>query len=186
MKLRLISIVLAGGLASGCQGGLGFMNLAMVPAVGTPAVGAAALGSDLMSYGSPIVGNYESYNEVFAGNTVRNLQDDSEMVTLRLLNTGATCEGHLRAPDDGWPTEWPIGTRNCLNRLARGTLTCSDGRELVLDWRATQCQTAYGEGFDRDGGTLRFEVLDNRETAAEKAKILTAQLTPYPPLPLVR
>jgi hypothetical protein len=107
-------------------------------------------------------------------------------VTLRLLNTGATCEGQLRAPDDGWPTEWPIGTRNCLNRIARGTLTCSDGRELVLDWRATQCQVAYGEGFDRDGGTLRFEVLDSRETAADKAKMLTAQLSPYPPLPLVR
>ena len=158
----------------------------MVPAVGTPAVSAAALGSDLMSYGIPIVGNYESYNEVFAGNTVRNLQDDSEMVTLRLLNTGATCEGRLRAPDDGWPTEWPIATRACLNRIARGTLACSDGRELVLDWRATQCQTAYGEGFDRDGGTLRFEVLDNAETAASKAELLTAQLAPYPPLPLAR
>jgi len=136
--------------------------------------------------GVPTVGHYESFNEVIVGRVNRNLSDDSEELDLRLVNSGVTCSGKLFPPDDGWPTEWPIATRNCLNRIASGTLTCSDGRELVLDWRATQCRVAYGEGFDRDGGTLRFEVLDNRETAAEKAKLLTAQLTPYPPLPLVR
>ena len=186
MKLRLTSIVLAGGLASGCQG-LGFMNLAMAPRVGIPAVAAASLDSELITYGDvSIVGHYESYNEILAGHTVRSLTDESERVALRLLNTGATCEGTLRAPDDGWPTEWPLAFRNCLNRVARGTLKCSDGRELVLDWRATQCRVAYGEGFDRNGGTLRLEVFDNAETAANRAKMLTAQLSPYPPLPQVR
>lgn len=185
MRLRLISIVVVTGLLSGC-GGLAFLNLGAAPGVATPTVSAAAGGSDLMSYGLPIVGSYEGYNEVFAGNTVRNLQDDSELVTVRLLNTGAICEGRLRAPDDGWPTEWPIATRNCLNRIARGTLTCSDGRELILDWRATQCQVAYGEGFDHNGGTLNFNVLDSAEAAANRVELLTAQLAPYPPLPLVR
>jgi len=185
MKLRLISVGVAAGLLSGC-GGLGFMNLGMIPAVATPPVSAAAGPVYLTGYGLPIVGNYESYNEVFTGRTVRDLGDDSEMVELRLINSGATCDGRLFPPDDGWPTEWPIGTRNCLNRLVRGTLSCSDGRALELDWRATQCRTAYGQGFDRDGGTIQFMVLDSAEAAAAKTDILTAQLTSYPPLPLAR
>lgn len=185
MKLRLISVVAAAGLLSGCAG-LGFMNLGMIPAVGTPTVSAAGGAVHLTGYGLPIVGSYESYNEVFTGRTVRDLSDDSEMVAVQLINTGITCDGRLHAPDDGWPTEWPIGTRNCLNRLVRGTLSCSDGRELVLDWRATQCRAAYGQGFDRDGGTIQFAVLDSAEAAAAKTEILTTQLTSYPPLPLVR
>jgi hypothetical protein len=136
--------------------------------------------------GVPTVGHYENYNEVIIGRVNRNLSDDTEELDLRLANSGVTCSGKLFPPNDGWPTEWPIATRNCLNRIARGTLTCSDGRELVLDWRATQCRIAYGEGFDRDGGTIRFEVLDSAETAASKAQLLTAQLSPYTPLPLVR
>ena len=221
MKPRLIFVVAAAGLLSGC-GGLAFMNLAAIPVAGAVGAGAAAMGAapgvgavtvaanaslhdsverygnpevgafpmvvtgDLYSYGLPIVGNYESYNESFTGSVVRNLNDDSEMVALRLTNTGATCEGQLRAPDDGWPTEFPIAMRNCLNRLARGTLTCSDGRNLELDWRATQCRTAYGQGFDRDGGTIQFMVLDSGEAAAARAELLVAQLSTYPPLPLMR
>jgi hypothetical protein len=108
------------------------------------------------------------------------------MVAVKLANTGVTCEGRLVPPDDGWPTEFPIAMRNCLNRLAHGTLECADGRQMELEWRATQCRTAYGEGFDRDGGTVRFMVLDSTETADSRASILTAQLTSYPPLPLAR
>jgi hypothetical protein len=141
---------------------------------------------DLYSYGLPIVGNYEAYNEVFTGRVMRNLNDDSEVVAVKLANTGVACEGRLVPPDDGWPTEFPIAMRNCLNRLARGTLECADGRRMELDWRATQCRTAYGEGFDRDGGTIHFVVVDSNETAAARARILTAQLTTYPPLPLMR
>lgn len=221
MKLRLISVVLAAGLLSGC-GGLAFMNLAAIPVAGAIGAGAAAMGAapaagvatvaanatlhdsvdrhgnpevgafpmvvtrDLYSYGLPIVGSYESYNELFTGSVVRNLNDDSEMVALRLENTGVTCEGSLNAPDDGWPTEFPIAMRNCLNRLARGTLTCSDGRTMELDWRATQCRTAQGDGFDRDGGTIQFMVVESGDAAAAKARILMAQLTSYPPLPLAR
>jgi hypothetical protein len=221
MKLRLISVVVAAGLLTGC-GGLAFMNLAVVPVAGAVGAGAAAMGSapaagvatvaanatlhdsidrhgnpevgafpmvvtgDLYSYGLPIVGNYDAYNEVFTGRVVRNLNDDSEMVAVKLANTGVTCEGRLVPPDDGWPTEFPIAMRNCLNRLARGTLECADGRRMELEWRATQCRTAYGEGFDRDGGTVRFMVLDSTETADSRASILTAQLTSYPPLPLAR
>jgi hypothetical protein len=220
MKLRLISIALGAGVLAGCAGGLGFMNLAMVPVAGAVGAGAAAMGSapgvgavtvaanstlhdsverhgnpevgafpfvvtgDLSSYGLPLVGNYESYNEVFAGRVVRNLSDDSEMLAIVMNNTGVTCEGRLNPPDDGWPTEFPLAMRNCLNRLARGTLQCSDGRMLELDWRATQCRTAYGEGFDRDGGTVQFMVLDDGERAAAKAQLLIAQLESYPPLPL--
>jgi hypothetical protein len=219
MKLKLISVVVATGLLTGC-GGLAFMNLAVVPVAGAVGAGTAAMGSapaagvaavaanttlydsierhgnpevgafpmvvtgDLYSYGLPIVGNYEAYNEVFTGRVMRNLNDDSEAV--KLANTGVACEGRLSPPDDGWPTEFPIAMRNCLNRLARGTLECADGRRMELDWRATQCRTAYGEGFDRDGGTIHFVVVDSNETAAARARILTAQLTTYPPLPFVR
>jgi len=189
MKLRLISIALTAGLLSGC-GGLGFMNLAMAPAVATPVVAGADIASHpeaeprLVGYVVPIVGNYDSYNEVFSGRVARDLSDDSEVVALVMNNTGVACEGRLHPPDDGWPTEFPIATRGCFNRLARGTLTCSDGRKLELDWRATQCRTAYGSGFDRDGGTVQFMVLDDGEEAAAKAKMLITQLETYPPLPL--
>jgi len=175
MKLRLISVGIAAGLLSGC-GGLAFMNLGMVPAVATPAVSAAAGPVYLTGYGLPIVGNYESYNEVFTGRTVRDLGDDSEMVELRLINSGVTCDGRLFPPDDGWPTEWPIGTRNCLNRLVRGTLSCSDGRALELDWRATQCRTAYGQGFDRDGEPSgRFRPVTKGEADAGWIVYITAE-----------
>ena len=121
MKLRLITVVAAAGLLSGC-GGLAFMNLAAIPVAGAVGAGAAAMGAapgvgavtvaanatlhdsverygnpevgafpmvvtgDLYSYGLPIVGNYESYNASFTGSVVRNLNDDSEMVALRLTN----------------------------------------------------------------------------------------------------
>jgi hypothetical protein len=189
MKLRLISIALTAGLLSGC-GGLGFMNLAVAPAVATPVVAGAGVashpdkGPQLTSYVVPIVGNYESYNEVFSGRVTRDLSDDSEVVSIVMTNTGLACEGRLYPPDDGWPTEFPLAMRTCLNRLVQGTLTCSDGRTLELDWRATQCLTAYGAGFDRDGGTLQFMVLDDGVRAAEKAELLITQLEPYPPLPL--
>jgi hypothetical protein len=189
MKLRLISIALTAGLLSGC-GGLGFMNLAVAPAVATPVVAGVdiashpEMGPRLVGYVVPIVGNYDSYNEVFSGRVTRDLSDDSEVVALVLNNTGVACEGRLYPPDDGWPTEFPLAMRNCLNRLVRGTLTCSDGRELELDWRATQCRTAYGAGFDRDGGTVQFMVLDDGVRAAEKADMLITQLEPFPPLPL--
>jgi hypothetical protein len=185
----------AGAAAMGSAPAVGALTVATnatlndsVDRYGNPEVGAFPLvvTGNLFSYGLPIVGSYESYNEVFTGRVVRDLNDDSEVVALQLRNTGATCEGRLHAPDDGWPTEFPIAMRNCLNRLARGTLACSDGRKLELDWRATQCRTAYGEGFDRDGGTIQFMVLDSDDTAAGRAGILTAQLTSYPSLPLVR
>lgn len=155
MRLRLISFALTGGLLSGCG-----------------------------SYGLPIVGSYDGYNEVLTGQVVRDRNDDSEIVAVTLNNSGITCEGRLYPPDDGWPNEFPSPTRRCLNRLARGTLACSDGRKLEIDWRATQCRIAYGSGFDRDGGTLQFQVLDNANTADATADMLTAQLAPYPPLPL--
>lgn len=237
MKLRLISVVAAAGLLSGC-GGLAFMNLAAIPVAGAVGAGGAAMGSapgvgaltvatnatlgdsvdrygnpeigafplvvtgDLRSYaeattgplgtidgivsGIPVVGHYESYNEVIVGRVNRNLRDDGEELELRLVNTAVTCSGKLFPPDDGWPVEWPLAVRNCLNRVARGTVACSDGRELELGWRATQCRTAYGQGFDRDGGTIQFMVLDSDGTAAGMAGTLTAQLTSYPSLPLVR
>ena len=74
--------------------------------------------------------------------------------------------------------------RNCLNRLARGTVECSDGRQLVLDWRATDCQVAFGTGFDKDGGIVQFSVIGDEEKARTSRLNLAAQLEPYPPLPL--
>jgi hypothetical protein len=181
--------------------GSGVAFVAGVPAAGVAAVTAASdstnrygtgevqaspmvVTGEVYSYGLPLVGHYESYNEVLYGQVVRSLSDDSEIVALTLANSGATCEGQLFAPDDGWPTEFPLAMRNCLNRLARGTLSCSDGRSLVLEWRATQCQKAYGAGFDRAGGTIQFEVLETSEAAVAKANLLMAQLSPYPTLPL--
>jgi len=155
MKLKLISIALATAALSGCA-----------------------------SYGLPVVGHYENYDEVLSGQVVRNLQDDSEMIALTLSNTGVTCEGRLHPPDDGWPNEFPYPLRGCLNRLARGTVACSDGRTLELDWRATQCRTAYGSGFDRDGGILRFMVVSDADAADLMAAQLTTQSSPNPPLPV--
>lgn len=136
-----------------------------------------------VSPGIPLVGNYETYNEVIVGRVQRNLTDDSEEIRLLMRNSGVTCFGKIFAPDDGWPTEWPLALRNCLNRTANGTVSCSDGRELALRWRATECRTAYGSGFDREGGTLVFRVMADEQKAAAASDTLAAQLSPYPTLP---
>lgn len=134
--------------------------------------------------GVPLVGNYETFNEIIVGRVQRNLSDDSEEVRLLMKNSGVACAGKLRAPDDGWPTEWPLALRNCLSLVANGALACSDGRELMLNWRATECRMAYGSGFDRDGGTLVFNVMADEEKAIAASDRLAAQLSPYPPLPM--
>ena len=155
MKLRLISIAFVAAMSAGCA-----------------------------SYRLPVVGHYDTYSEVLTGEVTRDLQDDSEIVALTLDSSAVTCEGRLYPPDDGWPNEFPLPMRGCLNRLARGTLTCSDGRTLELDWRATQCRTAVGAGFDRDGGILHFMVVEDTDAADLMAAQLTTQSSPNPPLPL--
>ena len=136
--------------------------------------------------GIPLVGNYETYNEVLVGRVQRNLSDDSEEVNLVLRNSGVRCAGKLHAPDDGWPTEWPLALRNCLSLTAQGSLRCSDGRELALNWRATECRTAFGSGFDRDGGTLVFTLTADENRAAATSDLLAVQISPFPPLPTAK
>jgi hypothetical protein len=130
-----------------------------------------------------LVGHYTAYNEVFIGEVARNLNTDAEEVVLELRNTGVRCSGELQAPDDGWPKELPLAMRNCLSRTARGTLQCTDGRELALDWRAPECRVAYGTGFDKSGGDLLFTVGLASDDAASQYERLAVQLTPYPGLP---
>jgi hypothetical protein len=55
---------------------------------------------------------------------------------------------------------------------------------LTLRWRATECRTAYGSGFDRDGGPLTFVVGLDPQKAMAQADRLATQLEPYPPLPM--
>ncbi len=204
MKLRLIILVAAASQLTGCQG---LLNLSMIPAVvGAPATalfgavnphsypeegrditGAptpAARGAPLGTYGMTLVGYYTTYNEVFIGEVARNLNTDAEEVVLELRNSGVRCSGELYAPDDGWPKEWPLGLRNCLSRTARGTLQCSDGRELALDWRSPECRLAYGTGFDKSGGDLRFTVGLQSDEASSQYERLAVQLTTYPGLPV--
>lgn len=212
MNLAMIpvtAVVGGGAVAMGSAPGAGAVTVAAnstlhdsVDRHGNPEIAAppAIVTGDVRSYGRattgplgningivsgiPVVGHYESFNEVIVGRVNRNLSDDSEELAVRLVNSDVTCNGKLFPPDDGWPVEWPIALRNCLNRIARGTLACSDGRELVLDWRATDCRVAYGSGFDENGGVLQFSVDDDEEVAETRYMNLMAQLEPYPPLPL--
>jgi hypothetical protein len=139
-----------------------------------------------VSAGIPLVGNYETYSEVIVGRVQRNLTDDGEELRLLLRNSGVACSGKMFPPDDGWPIEWPLALRNCLNRVANGTVSCSDGRELAVRWRATECRSAYGSGFDRDGGTFVFRVMADDQQATAASNVLAAQLSPYPALPTPR
>jgi hypothetical protein len=203
MKLRLAILVAAAAQITGCQG---LLNLSMVPAtIGAPATAVfgainphsypeegrditgaptlAARGAPLGTYGMTMVGHYTTYNEVFIGEVARNLSTDAEEVFLELRNTAASCSGELYAPDDGWPKEWPLGMRNCLSRTARGVLKCSDGRELELEWRSPECRVAYGTGYDKSGGMLRFTVGLKSDEALSQYDRLAVQLTPYPGLP---
>lgn len=180
MKLKLISLAVAVAALAGCS-----PKLAVVPA--TLAAPATALwgATDPTSYKVNLVGNYETYNEVFVGTVGRSLRDGTELVRFELRSTGATCAGVLRSADD-WPNELPDPIGACLSRIASGSVQCSDGRELTLNWRATECRTAYGSGFDRDGGTVTFLVgLDDKKAAAQ-AEQLGIQLSQYPPLPPLR
>lgn len=180
MKRRLISLAIVAIAVGGCS-----PRLAVVPA--TLAAPATALwgATNPTSYNVKLVGNYEAFNEVFVGDVGRSLRDGTEIVRLTLRSSGTTCSGVLRSADD-WPNELPDPLGVCLSRIANGTVQCADGRELTLSWRATECRTAYGSGFDRDGGTVTFIVgLDDQKVAAQ-ADQLALQLSPYPPLPTAR
>jgi len=160
MKLRLISIVLAGGLGSRMPGGTGFMNLAMVPAVRHRRP--SALRPSVRPHELRLADrrSYESYNEVFAGNTVRNLQ-----TTARCDPAAAQHGRDLRGPA-------ACARRRLAHRVADRHAQLPEphraGHPDVLGTGVNSCSTGarrsarrpYGEGFDRDGGTLRFEVLD--------------------------
>ena len=178
MKRRLISLAAAAVAVAGCS-----PKLAVVPV--TLAAPATILwgATNPTTYTVKVVGNYETYNEVLLGDVGRSLRDGTELMRVTLRNSGATCTGALTSADD-WPNELPDPVGACLNRIASGTLQCDDGRVLTLRWRATECRTAYGSGFDRDGGTLTFIVGLDPEKATAQAETLAAQLAPYPPLPM--
>jgi hypothetical protein len=180
MKRRLISLAAVAVGVAACA-----PRLAVVPAVGAAPATILWAGSNPVTYTAKVVGNYENYNELFVGDIGRSLRDGVELVRLDMRNSGATCTGAMRHADD-WPNELPDPLGVCLSRIANGAVKCTDGRELTLSWRATECRTAHGSGFDRDGGTVTFIIgLDDRKTEAQAA-MLANQLSPYPPLPYVK
>lgn len=179
MKRSLIPLAAAAVVLAGCS-----PKAAIIPAT------LAAPATILWGATNPVfqltkmVGNYDSHNEVFVGDVSRRLQDGVEVVQFTLRNAGATCSGVMEHQDD-WPNELPDPLGTCLSRIAKGSAQCSDGRELALSWRATECRTAFGTGFDRDGGTVTFLLGFDDAQAAAQAEKLAVQLSPFPPLPLV-
>ncbi|MCU0767486.1 MAG: hypothetical protein MUE39_08945 [Gammaproteobacteria bacterium] len=179
MKRSLIPLAAAAVVLAGCS-----PKAAIVPAT------LAAPATILWGATNPvfpitkIVGNYDNYNEVFVGDASRRLLDGLELVQFTLRNSGVTCNGVMEHQDD-WPNELPDPMGVCLSRIAKGSVQCTDGRELALTWRATECRTAFGTGFDRNGGTLTFLLGFDDAQAAVQADKLAVQLSPFAPLPPV-
>jgi hypothetical protein len=67
-----------------------------------------------------------------------------------------TCEG------EAFPPVTSDQPGACAGERGEGSVRCSDGRRLVIRWRAVSCRSFAGEGVDAHGNRLEFRVDRNR------------------------
>lgn len=121
---------------------------------------------------SPMVLWFEGYNEVLEGRARSYDFFQRRTLDLRARVSGVRCVGGADVrivPPDAVPDE------RCGGVLGTAMLTCSDEREIALEWSLDEsCATGYGRGLDREGNPVRLVFggsATRAETIAEEALV---------------
>ena len=127
-----------------------------------------------------VVGSFDDYNEVFAGDVDANLLTGHGHIVAVGKNSKIKCEG------ESYVTYIPPLSLGCAGQRGKAPMRCSDGRRLDVDWVATSCTTGNGEGRDPKGAIFSF-VFGLDEIAAERdfAK-LSHEVSSNPDIPVYR
>jgi S1-C subfamily serine protease len=124
---------------------------------------------------------YDAYREVLVGAAHARgaLQGGFLDVTSR---TGhRRCVGPVRPRIV--PPEVDVPSR-CDGLVGLGTLSCSDGREIAVEWRSEEiCGTGYGQGQDDEGREVHMAYGGSPRRAEAIAEEALAQLESLPALP---
>lgn len=130
----------------------------------------------------PVVVWFDAYREVLVGAARARgaLQGGFLDVTSR---TGhRRCVGPVRPRIV--PPEVDVPGR-CDGLLGSGLLSCSDGREIAIEWRSEEvCGTGYGQGQDDEGRVVHMAYGGSPKRAEAIAAEAVAELAGRPPLPV--
>jgi len=124
-----------------------------------------------------VVGGFEEFNEVFAGNLSHNSTTGRGAVTLQSQSSHLFCQGATYED----VSAIQIG---CKGRNGKASVACTDGRRLIFDWRLETCGTGVGRGYDQTGAALSFEFLTKDESANKAVRQLMQGGTEKPALPV--
>jgi S1-C subfamily serine protease len=163
------------------------MRFHRLPRLSTSLLAAAALGCATGIGGgseeTPVVIWFDDYREVLSG-TARQV-DFLEPIPMDLRSRvgQVRCVGQANQRIVPPSAEPPL---RCDGVRGDAMLTCSDGREIALEWMAgAKCGKGYGKGIDAHGHAFHMAYGGTPERAEAIAREALADVHDKPPLPPV-
>ncbi len=162
LSLRILSIALLGVAAAlSCSGLSG--------------------GRDDDAENVPVVVWFEAYREVLVGESRSQGPIQGGFLDLTSRTSRLRCIGPV-APRIVPPEV--VHPSHCDGMLGAGRLSCSDGREIALEWRSEEiCKKGYGLGQDSEGRTVHMAYGGSRSRADAIAREALQSVAGLPPLP---
>ena len=126
------------------------------------------------------MGGFDDHNEVFVGHVKHNLLTGTAEITAKGKVTGMTCSGTSRVTDI--PNPFAL---NCAGQRGVADLTCTDGRQVHIDWVAESCTRGKGSGKDQNGNTFTLSFGMNAKQAQTAFEKESKRVAAKPTLPKV-
>ncbi|MGH0036775.1 MAG: S1C family serine protease [Myxococcota bacterium] len=129
-----------------------------------------------------VVGVFDDYNEVLRGKGMVDNDLHVHFLDFKGLVSGIRCVGHGRLTHVGERTRW---NRTCDAVVGVSTVTCSDGRQVELQYELEpDCRSAHGAGKDQYGNLLSFVYGLDLDAAEKSVRAELRRSSARPPLPV--